>query len=141
MKRKLTLVGIVLLLAGCTFNVKPIYNDNEQAKAEAAVIQFHKWHNDRNLDEIYARFDDKVQGSVQTKEQFKTAATETFERWGKLQTTRLDEAKVFPANPLQVKMLYNSTFEKGTAQEWFTWNIYGDDVRLFEYRVTPGWDK
>jgi hypothetical protein len=23
----------------------------------------------------------------------------------------------------------------------FTWNIYGDDVRLFEYRVTAGWDK
>jgi hypothetical protein len=141
MKRNILLTILILLLAGCTFNVKPIYNDKEQAKAETAVKQFHKWHNDRNLDEIYARFDDKVQGAVQTKEQFMTAATETFGQWGKLQTTRLDEVKVFPTNPVQVKMLYNSTFEKGNAQEWFTWNIYGDDVRLFEYRVTPGWDK
>jgi hypothetical protein len=60
---------------------------------------------------------------------------------GKLQTTGLDSAKVFPSNPIQVKMIYNATFEKGNAQEWFTWNIYGDDVRLFEYRITPGWDK
>ena len=141
MKRNLTLNIILVLLAGCSFNVKPIYNAKEQAKAETAVKQFHKWHNDRNLNEIYARFDDKVQGAAQTREQFMTAARETFGRWGELQTTRLDEVKVFPANPVQVKMIYNSTFEKGSAQEWFTWNIYGDDVRLFEYRVTPGWDK
>ena len=140
MKRKVTLIAIVLLLAGCTFNVKPIYNDKEQAKADVAVTQFHKWHNDRNFDQIYARFDDKVR-AAQTKEQFITAATETIDQWGKLQTARLDEAKVFPSNPIQVKMLYKSTFDKGNAQEWFTWNIYGDDVRLFEYRVTPGWDK
>jgi hypothetical protein len=141
MKRKLSLIAIVMLLAGCTFNVKPIYNNQEQARAEAAVTQFHQWHNDRNFEAIYARFDDKVQGAVQTKEQFMTAAAETFGQWGKLQTTRLDSAKVFPSNPIQVKMIYNSTFEKGNAQEWFTWNIYGDDVRLFEYRITPGWDK
>jgi len=47
MKRKLTLIAAVLFLAGCTFNVKPIYNDKGQAKAETAVTQFHKWHNDR----------------------------------------------------------------------------------------------
>ena len=74
MKPKVTLITIVLLLAGCTFNVKPIYNDKEQAKAEAAVAQFHKLHNDRNFDAIYARSDDKIQGAVQTKEQFITAA-------------------------------------------------------------------
>jgi hypothetical protein len=137
MKLKLTLITVALL-AGCTFNLKPIYNDNEQAKAEAAVTQFHNLHNERRFDEIYARLDKQVS---QAKADFTAASTETFSQWGKFQTARLDQAKVFPSNPIQVKMLYNSTFEKGNAQEWFTWNIYGDDVRLFEYRVTPGWDK
>jgi hypothetical protein len=95
-------------------------------------------HNGRRFEEIFARLDKQL---TQSKEEFTTMATEAFNQWGKLQTTRLDEAKVFPSSPIQVKMLYNSTFEKGNAQEWFTWNIYGDDVRLFEYRVTPGWDK
>jgi len=140
MKPKVTLITIVLLLAGCTFNVKPIYNDKEQTKAEAAVTQFHKWHNDRGFEQIYAHFDDK-RGPAPPKEQFLAEAAKTMNEWGKLQTTRLDQAKVFPSNPVQVKMLYKSTFEKGNAQEWFTWNIYGDDVRLFEYNVTPGWDK
>jgi hypothetical protein len=141
MKRNVLLTILIFQFAGCTLNVKPIFNDQEKAKAEIAVKQFHEWQNDRNFDEIYGRFDTKVQGAVQTKEQFMTAATETSGQWGKLQTTRLDEFKVFHANPVQVKMLYNSTFEKGEAQEWFTWNIYGDDVRLFEHRVTAGWDK
>jgi len=140
MKRKLTVIATVLLLGGCTFNVKPIYNDKEQAKASVAVTQFHKWHNDRNWDQIYARLESNV-ANAQTKEQFVSAANETVNQFGSLQTTRLEQAKVFPSNPIQVKMLYNSTFEKGTAQEWFTWNIYGEDVRLFEYRITPGWDK
>jgi len=139
MNPKLTLIAAVLLLSGCTFNVKPIYNNKEQAKAEAAVAQFHNLHNERRFEEIYNRVDDKLR-AAQTKEQFIAAAGEAFSRFGKLQTTRLEQAKVFPSNPIQVKMLYNSTFEKGHAQEWLTWNLYGDDVRLFEYRVTPGWD-
>ena len=138
MNPRLTVITLVLLLAGCTFNVKPIYNDKERAKAEAAVTQFHNLHNGRRFEEIFARLDKQL---TQSKEEFTTMATEAFNQWGKLQTTRLDEAKVFPSSPIQVKMLYNSTFEKGNAQEWFTWNIYGDDVRLFEYHVTPGWDK
>jgi len=138
MNHKLTVVTLVLLLAGCTFNVKPIYNDKEQAKAEAAVTIFHKLHNERRFEEIFAGLDKQL---TQSKEEFMSAATEAFNQWGKLQTARLDQAQVFPSKPIQVKMLYKSTFEKGNAQEWFTWNIYGDDVRLFDYRVTAGWDK
>jgi multidrug efflux pump subunit AcrA (membrane-fusion protein) len=139
MKRKLTLIAIVLLLAGCTFNVKPIYNDKEQAKADAAVVRFHSLHNDRKFDDIYARLDDRVR-AAQTREQFMTAANQTFDTLGQVRNSTLVQAKVFPSNPIQIKMLYNSKFEKGDAQEWFTWNIYGDDVRLFEYKTTPGWD-
>ena len=138
MNFRLTVITLVLLLAGCTVNVKPIYNDKEQAKAEAAVIIFHNLHNERRFEEIFAGLDKQL---AQSKEEFTTAATEAFNQWGKLQTARLDQAQVFPSNPIQVKMLYKSTFEKGNAQEWFTWNIYGDDVRLFDYRVTAGWDK
>ena len=127
-----------MLFTGCYFNVKPIYNDREQAKAEGAVTQFHKSHNDGRFDDIYTRLDKQV---TQSKEQFMIAARENVNQWGKLQTTRLDEARVLPSNPIQVRMIYKSTFEKGNAQEWFTWNIYDNDVRLFEYRITAGWDK
>jgi hypothetical protein len=136
----LTISMSAVLMAGCSFNVKPIYNDKEQARAERAVVDLHKLQNERKFEDIYARLDDKTRGAI-TKDQFMMAANQAFETWGKLQSTSLTQAKVFPASPIQVKMLYNSKFEKGDAQEWLTWNIYGDDVRLFEYRTTPGWDK
>ena len=139
MKHKIALALSVLMLVGCTFKLKPIYSDKEQAKAESAVTQFHNLHNDRKFDAIYARLDEKVR-AAQTKEQFMAAANQTFDGLGQVRNATLVQAKVFPTNPLQTKMLYNSKFEKGDAQEWFTWNISGDDVRLFEYKTTPGWD-
>ena len=128
------------LIVGCSLNVKPIYNDKEQAKAERAVVELHKLQEERKFEDIYALLDDTSRGAT-TKDQFMTAANLAFETWGRLESTSLIQAKVFPTSPIQVKMLYNSKFEKGDAQEWFTWNIYGDGVRLFEYRTTPGWDK
>jgi multidrug efflux pump subunit AcrA (membrane-fusion protein) len=127
-------------MVGCSVNVKPVYNDKEQAKAERAVVELHKLQNERKFEDIYARLDKTSRGTT-TRDQFMAAANQTFETWGKLQSTSLTQAKVFPTSPIQVKMLYNSKFEKGDAQEWFTWNINGDDVRLFEYRTSPGWDK
>ncbi|HKP36822.1 MAG TPA: hypothetical protein VJT71_08180 [Pyrinomonadaceae bacterium] len=139
MKLRITLITIVLALAGCTsFSVKPISNAKEQAKAEKAVSQFHNRYNERKFDEIYSQLDKQAN---QSNEEFMFASTEIFSQWGKLQATRLDEARVIHSTPLQVKMIYNSTFEKGNAQEWFTWTVHGDDVRLFAYNVTPGWDK
>jgi|SRR3954471_3004536 len=138
MKRRLTLIAVLASLAGCTFNVKPIYDSKEKAKAEATVVQFHSLYNERKFDEIYERLDKQA---TQSREQFMAATSDIASHWGKLQTTRLDEAKVFYTSPIQVKMIYNSTFEKGNAQEWFTWNIYGEEVRLFEYNLTAGWDK
>ena len=139
MSPKVTLIAIIFLLAGCTsFSVKPIYNDQEQAKAEKAVTQFHNHYNESKFDEIYSHLDKQAN---QSKEGFTVASTAILSQWGKLQTTRLDEAKVIHSTALQVKMIYNSTFEKGNAQEWFTWNVYGNDVQLLAYNVTPGWDK
>jgi hypothetical protein len=40
-----------------------------------------------------------------------------------------------------VKLIYNVKFEKGDGQEYFTWNIYGEEVRLFQYEPKPGLDK
>jgi hypothetical protein len=57
--------------------------DKERAKAESAVTQFHKSHNDRRLDEVYARLDDRTR-SATTKEQFMAAANQTFDKMGSI---------------------------------------------------------
>ena len=133
----LILLVFTLTLGACIASVKPIYYKNEQAKAERAVAQFHKLHNEGRFQEIYALLDDATRAAM-TRDQFFAAAKQTFDEWGKVLGASLSEAKVFPSSPIQVKMIYNVRFEKGDGQEWFTWNIQGEDVRLFQYQTKPG---
>ena len=137
--RVLLLLVCTLALGACFASVRAIYYDKEQAKAERAVTQFHKLHNDGRFEEIYALLDDATRAGM-TKDQFLVAAKQVFDEWGKVQSASLSEAKVFPSSPIQVKMIYNAKFEKGDGQEWFIWNIQGENARLFQYQTKPGFD-
>jgi hypothetical protein len=139
MKPKVTLITIVLLLAAALSMSNQSTTTKNKQRPKPLLLNFTNGITIATSNNL--RTLRRQTWSGPTQEQFLAEAAKTMNEWGKLQTTRLDQAKVFPSNPVQVKMLYKSTFEKGNAQEWFTWNIYGDDVRLFEYNVTPGWDK
>src|ERR1044071_1281890 len=125
------------LAAGC-MSVKPIYNDKEQAKAERAVAEFHRLHNEENYEGLYNLLDVQARQAVD-KAEFVSVAKQTYEKWGKVQSVSLSQAKVFPS-PLQVRMIYNVKYEKGDGQEWFIWNTQGGDARLLQYRNSPGFD-
>ena len=119
-------------------SVKPIYNDREQAKAERAVTTFHRLYNEKNYEGLYGLLDEQARQAV-NKDEFLAVAKQTYEKWGKVQSASLSQAKVFPS-PLQVRMIYNIKFEKGDAQEWFIWNTQGEEARLIQYRNAPGFD-
>ena len=127
-------------LASCSATLRPIYNSDEQAKAEKAAAQLHQFYNEGRSEEIYALLDDEFRSSM-TKDAFVTAARQAAEKWGKVQSASLSEAKVFPSSPIQVRMIYNVKFEKGDGQEWLIWNVHGKDVRLLQYQIKPGFDK
>ena len=76
---------------------------------------------------------------VQSKEKAVTAMQETVERWGKEQSSQMVFAKLFPGPPVQVRMIYNTTYEKGNAQERFIWTSDGKQATLLQYQVVPGW--
>jgi hypothetical protein len=126
-------------LSSCSVSLKPVYNAKEQAKAERAVEQFHKLRNEGRLDEIYALLDDATRANL-SKDQFRILEQQTLEEWGKVETATLSEAKVLHNKPIQVRMIYNVKFEKGVAQEWITWNIHGEEARMFNYQIKPGVD-
>jgi hypothetical protein len=66
---------------------------------------------------------------------------QTALKWGKVRDSKLSEGKVFRGNPIQVRAIYNVTFEKGPGQEWFTSLIRGDDARLIQYTNAEGTDR
>ena len=137
------LVVYVLLVAGfsaCWASFKPIYNDVEKAKADRMVAQFHELYNESRFEEMYALLDDSMRATV-NKEQHMASLKQVYEKWGKVRDSRVSEARVFPGNPIQIRAIYNTQFEKGQGQEWFTCNIHGEEARLMNYTNGEGFDK
>jgi len=129
---------VIVALASCCISVRPIYNEKEQALAQIAVDQFHERYNRRDYDGLYAMMAQSTQ-QVQSKENAVTAMQETVERWGKQQSSQMAFAKLFPGPPVQVRMIYNTTYEKGNAQERFIWTSDGKQAAFIQYQVIPGW--
>ena len=131
---------IMALCSACITSVKTVTNEKEQAKADRLVDRFHDLYNASKFDEIYGLLDDSVRQSV-NKEAFVSSLQQTASKWGKVRDSKLSEGKVFPGNPIQVRAIYNVTFEKGPGQEWFTSLIRGDDARLVQYTNAEGTDR
>jgi hypothetical protein len=125
--------------SACITSVRTINNSNEQAKADRLMVRFHELYNASKFEEIYASLDESVRQSV-NKEAFLSSFQELNAKWGKVRDSKLSEGKVFPGNPVQVRAIYNVTYEKGQGQEWIISNIRGDDARLVDYSSAEGSD-
>ena len=133
-------VFALVFTVGC-LSVKPIYNADEQAKAERSVAELTKLYNEQKLEELYNLFDEEARQSM-NKDEVLTNMKQSFEKTGKIQSAKLSEAKIFPSPPIQVRMIYNVTSEKGgDFQEWFVWVNREDKARLLQIQTFPGTDK
>jgi hypothetical protein len=103
------------------------------------MVRFHELYNASKFAEIYGLLDDSVRQSV-NKEAFVSMLQQVSAKWGKVLDSKLSEGRVYPGNPVQVRAIYNVTYEKGQGQGWFTSNIRGNDARLVEYTNGEGFD-
>ena len=131
-------VALALSVTSCFFSTKAIYFEKEQQVAEQATKQFHELHNRQDFDGIYNLLDEQPRAAAGTPGQIKG----NFEKLGRVLETRLVEKKVFnmpgPEYSSQVKLAYETKFEKGIWTELFAWNIKGSSKALLaEYYVEP----
>src|ERR1044072_85510 len=131
-------ITLTVILPACSLSDRPVYNNQEQTLAKAGVEQFHERYNRNDYDGLFAMMTEATQ-RVQPKEVVVSAMQQTTEKWGKEQSSSLAIAKVFPGPPVQVRMIYNTAYEKGNAQEWFIWTSDGKQSALIQYQIFPGW--
>jgi hypothetical protein len=140
--KALSFLLLVAVLSSCSFSVRPVFNDQEQSVAEEASRRFHELLNQHRFDAI-----SEMLGSSGFSEEARLNALANIQAtsgaMGKVRNTKLVEKKTFPATSTaftsQVKLAYNTTFEKGAATELFAWNIKNDrkGALLIEYRIEP----
>jgi hypothetical protein len=139
---KLTVFAILIsaICSACITSVRTGNKEADQAKADRLVIRFHELYNESRFEEIYGLLDDSVRQSV-NKEAFLSGLQQTSAKWGKVRDSKLSEGKVFIGSPVQVRAIYNVTYEKGQGQEWFITIIRGDNARLAQYTNAEGSDR
>jgi hypothetical protein len=132
------IVPLALTVTACFFSAKPIYFDKERAIAEGATAQFHEWHNQQNAQAIHDVLEKEGRDPDEAMRQIKA----NFEKLGRLSETRLVEQKVLPSPgpgyTSQVKLAYETKFEKGSWTELFVWNIKNSSQALLvDYFLEP----
>jgi len=136
-----SIVVVSLTISSCFFSARPIYYDKEQAVAERAVSQFHELHDQGKFEAIYNLMD-KPASDVESRAQTLVDIKATFETVGKVKSSKLAEHNVFaspvPGFTSQVKLVYDTEFEKGSWTEFFVWNIKNSrEPVLAEYHIVP----
>jgi hypothetical protein len=132
------IVSLALTVTACFYSAKLIYFDKERAVAEGATAQFHEWHNQQNVQAVHDMLEKEGRDPEEALRQIKA----NFEKLGRLSEIRLVEQKVLPSPgpgyTSQVKLAYETKFEKGTYTELFAWNIQNSSKAfLVDYFLEP----
>lgn len=134
--RIIFILPAIAMIASCT--ARAVYYDQEKALARKGVERFHEYHNRNDYDALYSLFSVEMR-MAQPKDIVLPAMKTTFGTWGKSEGSTVVIEKVYPGPPVQVRTIYNTSFEKGKAQKWFIWTSDGKEASLMQYQVFPSW--
>jgi hypothetical protein len=123
------IIGLLLYLSGCGGLTKG------KAAAEAAIILFHQQMNDGLYEEIWNQAHEKFRGAS-SKEKFVEFMSAIERKLGKVQSSKNIGWKVNTFNfTTTVLMNQNTTFEKGSGIETFTFEMKGENALLVGYNI------
>ncbi len=131
----LALVGVLIAL--CRPTVHLGYIDKDKAAVVTKIDRFHAEWNAGSLEKIYAEADETLRQYPGGRDSLLKAMQETRDGYGKFNRTTFSYLNLL-MNPVQVRAIYNSEFEKGGATEWFTFLLRGNDFKLAHYEVHRG---
>ena len=113
------------------------YYEQDKRETEQAISQFHTRFTANQFEQIYAATDASLKGA-QSKESLIRAMQETRDKYGEFRQVTYSQMNVIVGNPVQVRAVYNSTFERGRATELFIFIRHGDSLSLAFYSISAG---
>jgi hypothetical protein len=139
-RRKLLVFPIAVAFFSCCVSIKPGYFADDRKAAERAVDQFHARLSDEKYEEIYGQAAEELRRTAQ-KDELILAMKRTHDQFGGYRSAEQTDAKVIMGAPRQVRLVYNTKYEKRDATEEFIWLVNFDDVKLALYKVSPKMDQ
>ena len=110
------------------------YYERDRALAEANAVVFHDRFAARQFGAIYDDFDPAMQQAAPRVEALRAMAWQA-QHWGERVSSVV---RTTSCKPSQVQLVYETTFSKGKATEWFVWRVSSQKARLLRYQLFPG---
>ncbi len=128
---KLLAIAAVIILVATACSTK-----EDLAAAEREVEKFHKAYNAAQFDAIYEKTTDDLKKSASGPEF--VGMLETVQRkLGKMTDgKRVDWTVNFGTGGTTVKLVYETSFERGKGAETFNYRVSGKKVLLMGYNIT-----
>lgn len=131
------LLTLCALVVACSLNVSQGSKEQDLAHAERAVRVFHERLSSQQYGEIVGEADERLRQS-KGDEELVLALRSVRERLGGVRSIDASRANVVLGTPVEIRAVYNVTFENGEATEFFVFVRRGDAIKLADYRVQPG---
>lgn len=113
------------------------YVEDDKKEAGEAIAQVHSRISAGQFDLIYKDADPSLKNS-QSKDALIHAMQASRDKYGGFRRETFKELNVMMGNPVQVRAVSNSTFEKGDVTELFTFVRRGNGLKLTFYSISPG---
>ena len=125
-----TFVFLVPLHFGVYFG----YIERDKAETAKLIEQFHTRMNTGQFDLIYDDASLYLRRSA-TRETLTGAMRKAKDDYGAFERVQSSQISVVKESDIEIRAVYNSSFEKGDATEWFIFSIEGRNLRLRFYDV------
>src|SRR6202140_1286751 len=133
--------GLLLTIAVAWVLFRPSFHagyvEDDKKEAGEAIAQLHSRIGAGQFDLIYKDADPSLKNS-QSKDALIHAMQASRDKYGGFRQETFKEVNVIMSSPVQVRAVYNSTFEKGDVTEMFTFVRHGDSLKLSFYSISPG---
>jgi hypothetical protein len=129
----LSSIGMCMLALSFSCGRTNIYTDQNQL-AITAVNTFRSRMNDQEFQSIYSEADPTLKNSV-GQEAVVSALTRAHQNTGKVIKSVQVDVSTLPNG--QIRLVYNTKFEKGDMTELFVLKIDEQNARLVLYQVFP----
>lgn len=140
-KKKIVILAIIglLLIGGCSFNayVSPGNIEADKKVTVSEIQLFHEHFNNEQYLEICEKASEYLwqgQGKEATIKTF-NEAHKALGKYGKVKDSRI---KVIVGTPVQIRVIYISSFDSGDVTELFNFVKEGNRVKLASYKVSEG---
>lgn len=113
------------------------YIDEDKSATEDAIQLFHDRLSNEQFDEIYKDMHPQL-AQTRSREEFIKSMRDTRDKYGRVVEVTYSKLNVIVGAPVQIRAVYNTTYEKGKTTEIFNYIREGNKVRIANYNIWLG---